>query len=225
MDKINQLYNLLLEKAEPKYGESHGLQVLHQGKNIDENSILFVGRENRGHGNKIGNFTKPVDGFITNDFKWLNNSYKYSGSPFWRVIGKSLNKITGESYNAEIFEKIFWTNIFKVSPHERKPNTKKVRAFQADICQELILEEIRYLKPKAVVFLTDDWVWDYLGKWKNQKAITPWAKDSSKGYFNLSFTFLTTNGEIPAIVLPHPQNTRSGASENDLVNHISNSVK
>jgi len=221
LENIIHLYNQLIQNSKPIYGETHGLQILHQGKNTDKNSILFVGRENRGHGNKIGNYDKPVSGFVTNDFSWLNDSYKYTGSPFWRVIGKALNKITEEPYNAEIFENIYWTNIFKISPHERKPNTKKVRDFQAEICRDLILEEISYIQPKAVVFLTDDWVWDYLGKWKNQNAISPWEKDNTKNYFNLSFNFLTVKGKIPAIVLPHPQNTRSGASESDLVNNIS----
>lgn len=224
MDNIAKLYNSLIENSRSKFGNTHGLQILHQGKHTDENSILFIGRENRGHGNKIANFKQPVTGFIKNDFGWLNDSYKFTGSPFWRVIGKALSKITCDPYDAKIFEKIYWTNIYKISPHERKPNTKKVRDFQSDICCELILEEIRYIQPKGVVFLTDDWLWDYLGKWKHQNAISTWLKDNSKTCFNLSFSFLTENGDIPALVLPHPQNTRSGASESDLINYISKAV-
>ena len=220
MEKINQLYNELLSISKTYYGRTHGLQILHKGLHTDKDSILFVGRENRGHGNKIENFKDPISGFITNDFKWLNDSYKYSGSPFWRVIGKSLNKITGEPYNADIFEKIYWTNIFKISPYQRRPNTKRTRDFQAEICQNLLLEEITFLKPRAVVFLTDYWVNDYLEKWAKERKITTVASDQNLPYHNKSFEFLTEKGPVPAIVLPHPQNKKSGASENELINHI-----
>ncbi|WPZ00074.1 uracil-DNA glycosylase family protein [Christiangramia sp. OXR-203] len=224
MDQILNLYNELLEKSKPSLGQTHGIQILHKGNNVDDNSILFVGRENRGHGNRITNFDKPINNFITNDFKWLNDSYKYTGSPFWRVIGKSLNKITGELYNVGIFEKIYWTNIFKISPHERKPNNNKTRLFQASFCRKLLLEEIIYLKPKAVVFLTDDWVRSYLDNWEQKGMISKIESNNKLNYYNLQFQFVLDEKNIPALVLPHPQNKSSGASEQELIDHIAKRV-
>lgn len=224
MNEIFNLYNELLEKAKPSYGETHGLQILHKGAKTDTDSILFVGRENRGHGNKISNFKEPIKDFVENDFKWLNNSYKYSGSPFWRVIGKSLNKITGEPYNEKIFQRIYWTNIFKISPHERKPNDNKTRLFQTEASKKILLKEILYLKPRAVVFLTDDWVRSYLDDWKVKGYIAEIKSNDELKYYNLESKFLFENINIPVIVLPHPQNKSSGASEQVLIQHIANKI-
>ncbi|MEO2072746.1 MAG: uracil-DNA glycosylase family protein [Zunongwangia sp.] len=225
MNEIFRLYNELLDSAKPNFGQTHGLQILHKGRKINEDSILYVGRENRGHGNRIANFNKPINNFITNDFKWLDDSYKYSKSPFWRVVGKSLSKITNKPYNVEIFERIYWTNIFKISPHERRPNNNKTRLFQTDLCKRILLEEIMHLRPKAVVFLTDDWVRSYLDDWKQKKVISKINSDFELGYYNLHFQFNFEENKIPAIVLPHPQNTSSGASEQNLIDHIAKRIK
>jgi hypothetical protein len=100
------------------------------------------------HGYKIFNFAE----------KFTKNKF----SPFWRTFRwfRTFNKDTAKDINSNVL----WTNLFKmgltpdgknfgVINHTKKKKNRELRAL-FEKASELLIEEIRILKPHAVVFVT-----------------------------------------------------------------------
>lgn len=220
--KIYNLYNGLIKLSEDNgYKNNYGMQKLHIGSECQTNTILFVGRENRGHGHSIGDYKGKISNeFVRTDFNWLKIEYPYTKSPFWRVIGKATSVILNQNYDLKIFKQVIWTNLFKISPVTKNANTKKTRNFQRKICWELLTEEIKFLKPKSVIFLTDYWVESFISYWEKNNLISNLQNVDESKYYLQKFEFNFGETKIPALVLPHPQNKKSGASEQNLIQDI-----
>lgn len=206
--KLESLYENFISEIQPIYGKSHGLFTLHKGKNSEvlDKRILFLGRENRGQGNILEN----SKGFkIENDdLSWLKDKYKFTKSPFWRVMGKSLRDAYELKYTAEIFEHLYWTNLYKISPVCKNENTKKARQNQLENCKMILKQEILLVKPNIVVAFTGDWINAFKDVFNEKikqtnKSIKTYNCDIEGHQFTL-------------LALPHPQ----GKTERPIINVI-----
>ena len=102
--------------------------------------------------------------------------YRLTGSPFWsytKDIWDILNNKKDSSWNERWFEKIAWTNLYKIAPTgyieengKRKtwgsnPNTTECNE-QIEVCRELLKEEIEYFKPTHILMVIgEDWFTDF----------------------------------------------------------------
>lgn len=210
--KLKNLYSELIEEMTPKYGASHGLFTLHQGKKTGQlpKQILLLGRENRGH----GNFLKDSEGFKieTNDLGWLKDQYKFTKSPFWRVIGKSLRDAYNLDYTADMFEYLYWTNLYKISPKGKKANTKGSREIQKSLSIDILREEIILTKPDVVVAFTGEWIKAF----KETFGVDFKQKNSEKNRFHCKIG----DHEFVLLALPHPQ----GKTELPIIDFITDSI-
>lgn len=206
--KLKLNYKKLIDKMSIKYGNTHGIFMLHRGKNTNNipKKILLLGRENRGHGNKLKN-TKGYNKPIIGDLMWLKD--KYSKSPFWRVIGKALYRRYDLKYDSEIFENIYWTNLYKISPVLKKPNTGKSRKIQKELCVEILKNEILLVKPDYIIAFTGDWVNSFKNSLGN-KSIKQHNKSLN------SYDCKLENHSFKLIALPHPQ----GKTEEPIIKFI-----
>ena len=123
MDNISKQYKELIELGISKgLGEDHGILVTHKGYNTSSDSILFVGRELRGAGSPLINYTQLISKFAEGNLSWLKDKsgYPYWRSAFWRVVGKSMANISNMPYEYDVFETIYWANLYKVAPQAKK---------------------------------------------------------------------------------------------------------
>ncbi len=210
--KLENLYSELIEEMLPKYGDTHGLFTLHQGKKIGQlpKQILLLGRENRGH----GNFLKDSDGFKieTNDLGWLKDQYKFTKSPFWRVIGKSLRDAYSLDYTADMFENLYWTNLYKISPKGKKANTKSSREKQKPLSKKILREEIILTKPDVVVAFTGEWI----NAFKETFGVDFKQNNSEMNRYQCNIA----DHEFVLLALPHPQ----GKTELPIIKFITESL-
>ena len=209
-EAISKNYQELIEIMKQKYGDSHGLFEIHQGRKAEYSNpkILLLGRENRGQGNKLkdnSGYEKPVVG----DLGWLESSYKFTESPFWRVIGKYLHRKLGFKYDFQIYENIYWTNLYKVSPASKKANTKKSRKMQRSTCVDILKNEILLTKPDYVIAFTGDWINAFKDSFQNQSI-----KQSNEACNTYNCNLQGHNFKL--LALPHPQ----GKKEEPIIKFI-----
>ena len=99
----------------------------------------------------------------------IKGDYKIRKSAFWSYTKEIWDGISGESteWEKRWFEKIVWTNLYKIAPHDGGNPSEKAVEKQKDICVKLLKAEIEYFQPTHVLFVTGaDWFEDFL---KNQK--------------------------------------------------------
>lgn len=206
-------------------GHEHGLEneyglfLTHKVGEVDENSIMFIGRDTNG----LGHGLQVYDDYHQDNLGWLTdkNEYYYTKSPFWRVIGKILSNIKDKAYNDDIFRSFYWSNLYRVSPHAKCKTPEDIKRLQVNLCRELIYEEICDLKPKAVVFLTGHYLDYYIQGWIDGRIDNLKCVDD---YYMKSFNLKLENGSsIPAIGFNHPQSTKS--KESTIIHYATNFLK
>ena len=203
--KVQALYGLLIDSMKPKYGNTHGLFVTCKGSTLPDKHVLFVGRETNGLGGAtMAKYSSPpaeynVADTTDGDIAWLRDGYPYSSSPFWRVIGKSASKIYSIDYNVDVFNSISWANLYRVAKCEKGGRiTRSEKNDQLKLCSELMIEEIKEIKPSAIVFLTDEWwldpFFDEYSEWEKKGYIKNYEREPN--HFLLVHSILTWGMEL-----------------------------
>jgi hypothetical protein len=216
-ENLFPLYNSLLKKnISEKDIYTFCMQWGNQFPQEEKSGILFVGKATNGwitNSKNIellfGETEKRV--FARGDqMKWVgkleNNvkGYNTRKSAFWRIIKKVAEHKNGKN---EWFNKIAWSNLYKLSFEKGNPN-EKLKKNQIEICKKILEEEIKILNPKYVIFLTSEWEKEYITyltkdkKQENYKSLK-WGKNYK--------TFGFTVDNLNYIISVHPQ----GKNEND----------
>lgn len=223
MKVVTEIYNQLHDLGTTNnLGDTHGILETHKGINTPDSPILIVGRETRGMGTSINNTKLPIENFPEGDLFWLDkkDGYYYGKSPFWRVVGKSISQIDNMPYNYDVYETIFWANLYKIAPTSKSPNLKKTQNIQRELCADLLVKEIEVINPRLVIFITGEWIHSFKQKWQNNGLITDY-KSVETEFFNTQFNFKIKDSKVPATVVPHPQ----GKKEQPIINNIVNFAK
>ncbi|MBS0647587.1 MAG: hypothetical protein JSR97_13505 [Verrucomicrobia bacterium] len=93
--------------------------------------------------------------------EWINkkwNSYKLFRSFFWNVT----YKLVKETYNrtdTDWNNIIAWTNLMKISPADYGNPNNVERKAQSNNCAKLFMQELKDLKPKNVLIITNLDIW------------------------------------------------------------------
>jgi hypothetical protein len=84
-------------------------------------------------------------------------SYNYRRSSFWGCARDILKKLENNKHvSGEWPQLLAWSNVYKISPKRGNPSSK-LRTIQIPCCEKILKEEIDYLKPKHILFVTGDW--------------------------------------------------------------------
>lgn len=206
------LYKELLEKNILEKGiYTFCMQWGKQFPKEEKSGILFVGKVTNGWINNSKNidilfketeskciFSRP------DQMKWVNNlenntkGYNTRKSSFWRIIKNVAEYKNGKN---DWFDKIAWSNLYKLSFEKGNPN-EKLKRNQIEICKKILETEINILNPKYVIFLTSNWEKDFINYLtlnkdrKNTKSLN-WGKN----YKTYGFTVDNLN----YIISVHPQ--------------------
>ena len=142
-----------------------------KGDNYD-NQILIVGRSVNGwyniHKHEVLLKQDEILNSIGNDdLNWTidqwgdTENYNTKKSPFWRLNKKIVDFYFGEDENN--FNKIGWTNLYKVSKAEGNNPSVRLCNLQLEIAKEILKEEVRILQPKYIIFNTNfNWAYPFL---------------------------------------------------------------
>ena len=131
---------------------------------------LFVGKATNGWVGETNNveelFDKKNQGRIINrddEIKWVEkhsgskDKYNTNKSAFWRVIKSVSVDLFGVK---EWYKYISWTNIYKFAFGIENPDGYLQR-LQRNFSCKMLDEEIKYLEPDIIIFLTSNWEWFY----------------------------------------------------------------
>lgn len=122
-----------------------------------------------------------------------------NSTPFWQMVEYicAMNNITDNWQ-----EQIVWSNLYKAS-YENGENPTSFYKQQIDICNELLIKEIEYYKPKSIYFITEkntegemtkeDRVW-FCEEYKNPKI-----------QFKKVYDYLRQQKDIKVFVLTRPE--------------------
>jgi hypothetical protein len=225
-EKVRNLYEQIRNTA-IKQGleDSFGLFRTHIVERFDENSLMFIGRDTYCHPEGLIERTEYAVLKDSDGTNWTYDYCKGRGSQFWRVIGKIQSAYTGKPFDRRIFDNLYWSNLYKIVYKDQMTIDHGMKDRQANLCTDLLFEEIFDLKPKCAIFLTGDNIRKSLTKWENEGKITKpvvcknTGVKSSRSGAPYSVTFYFVNGKhvVPALALHHPQ----GKKEHPFV-HISN---
>lgn len=177
----------------------------------NNNGVLFIG--------------KAVNGWITNDqdvdslfsnensekrifnredqIEWVNKSfgnkkgYNTKKSAFWRVI----RKVSSELYADNWYQKIAWSNLYKIAPWNGGNPGLKMREKQRPYCLEILKTEIKILRPEYIIMLTSGWEGFFIQELKKQNELKEVATEQWCGYETKMFI----KDKIKYITSPHPQ--------------------
>jgi hypothetical protein len=75
-------------------------------------------------------------------------------SSFWRVA-RAVLKEFGPDENP--LSHLYWTNLYKISPHVGRNPSLSLCKLQGPACQEMLGVEIKLLEPQRILFLTGAW--------------------------------------------------------------------
>lgn len=164
--------------------------------------LMVVGRASNGwsydHFNfeNAEKFGKSAESLFYDDsrFEWVNQleskQYSLSRSRFWRVI-KEIVKETNKD-ESEWYEKIVWSNLYKVSKQERPENNKasnlnpnvSMCRLQFEQCKKILCSEIDHYSPTHILFITDynNWIADesHKGEMSFEKDLLSVRKTTDK---------------------------------------------
>ncbi|GAB6091223.1 hypothetical protein [Spirochaeta dissipatitropha] len=171
--------------------------------------LLFIGKATNGWVTKERNSTKFFDlknpDRIVNrhdQMEWVyhlegvNENYNTKKSAFWRLIKNvSLDHLGKEDW----YNYISWSNLYKIAPWEGGNPGSYLQQLQRETCISILNEEIKELKPSAVIYLTSGWESFYLDSIGLRKS-----KNKVKSWSGYSSTYQIFN-EILFIQSHHPQ--------------------
>ncbi|MDX2128702.1 MAG: hypothetical protein SFU91_06660 [Chloroherpetonaceae bacterium] len=182
LDKLTKLYSNLIKLINNRKDDFNEefVSVFNYAKGSEydnkefDNKFLIVGRSVNGWTNYNKNELLLKEGEIINrigndNLQWtINNwginygkTYNTKRSAFWRINRKITDLVYQVSdYN---FNKLSWTNLYKISNAAGGNPSPKLQALQFDLVKQILIEEIRILEPKYIVFLTGyDWAKPFL---------------------------------------------------------------
>lgn len=152
-----------------------------------------------------------------NQMRWIvnywdnpnENGYKTKRSQYWHFIKNIVNNVEPNSNDENWVDYIAITDLYKFAPKEGNPSSKQKNS-QLEICKKILLEEIDFIQPNIVIFLTtESWAEPFLQNIREHYAVN---NEYSESFTNES---KTTNYPIRVlesdstkfIIGPHPQNT------------------
>lgn len=90
---------------------------------------------------------------------FYNNKYRTCRSFFWNVTYKLVSDYYGlNRHSRDWAKKLVWSNLYKIAPDGRNPNSNE-RNLQQEISSELVMLEIEELNPKYCIVLTNQNWW------------------------------------------------------------------
>lgn len=123
-------------------------------------------------------------------------------SSFWSVT-RAVLKEFGPDENP--LSHLYWTNLYKISPHGRRNPSLSLCKLQGPACQEMLGVEIKLLKPRRILFLTGAW-------WANPflralkfvpRLVGTYSQVHQTGYLRLE------SGKLCSLVVAdHPERTK-----------------
>ena len=135
------------------------------------NKLMVVGRAVNGWGDPTKNivkqnneeqpaFTESVLDYLeteTTNFKEqmvaTSKGYNHNTSAFTRLKRSIAAKLI-TCNKSEANCNIVWSNLYKVSPHDRGNPSDKLKKLQFDSCLSILKMEIEHYKPETIIFLT-----------------------------------------------------------------------
>ncbi|MDR2258315.1 MAG: hypothetical protein LBE14_04105 [Treponema sp.] len=133
------------------------------------------------------------------EMTWLENPdavYNPNKSAFWRVV----KRVTQEFYGGEDwYPYIAWSNLYKLSPSDGGNAPPALLVRQQNICVKILNEELRALKPDAVIFLSSCWEQVFL------KAMDMDFDQNKDLFWEGNVTSYQTKDGITYIQSAHPQ--------------------
>jgi len=181
------------------------------GKNFFSASkrLLFVGKATNGWVTKerevanlfdLENYDRIVNRDDqmewVHDLEGVNNIYNTNKSSFWRLIKNVSSDILGIK---DWYNYISWSNLYKIAPWEGGNPNGSLQKLQRETCISILNEELKLLKPNAVIFLTSGWenfYLDSIGLSESKNSVESWG--------DYSFSYQVFN-EILYIQSFHPQ--------------------
>lgn len=148
--------------------------------NLYNNGLLVVGRAVNGWASKwtadelrdqskVGELVEelyPTTGTADCPLMWVSDSWGQNGneyntkkSAFWRVIRGVVSGLSeGHFDDCAWPSTIAWSNLYKVSPAAGRNPSEPLADAQLAQCKKILEEEIRWLNPSRILFLTG-WGW------------------------------------------------------------------
>lgn len=86
----------------------------------------------------------------------VKGEYVLSKAQIWSYTKEIWDKLFGQKslWTDRWFEKIVWTNLYKVAPHEGGNPGGKLQKIQIEACKELLKEEIEHFRPTHIFMAT-----------------------------------------------------------------------
>lgn len=127
-----------------------------------EKRFLLVGRTINGW--ESDTYENLVEYIEDTPWKWLldNNGKTHNRASFWRTA-KNISSEIMKTENYDYLDHIAWSNLFKMSyKNGGNPLATDIK-LQLDIAIELLAYEINTLRPRYILFCTDDyWTKEFL---------------------------------------------------------------
>ena len=159
---------------------------------------------------------------VTDDLQWVidrwgngeydeknKTDYNTKKSAFWRLSKHLSEEIIGN--NNSVFNKIIWTNLYKVSKSAGGNPSERLADLQLERCNQILRNEIRIYNPKIIIFLTGwSWAKDFLNGIENVRV-------------NTNTDFVEFAGKLDSsliIVGKHPQGKPELEHFNEIINEI-----
>lgn len=165
-NNFKSLYKQLLENNVKNYKEDiypFVVQIGNQYFNAPY-KLLFVGKSTNGWLTANRN-VEDLFGLKHNDciiqfegFEWVEKGtreYNPRRSAFWRLIKRITMDYLNSADNENWYNFIAWSNLYKLGPLKGNPN-KELQELQRETCIKILHEEIKQLKPDAIIFLTSN---------------------------------------------------------------------
>ena len=154
--------------------------------------LLFIGKATNGWISEERDVEKLFD--LENPYRIVNrrdqmewvhqlegarDTYNTKKSAFWRLIKNvSFDFLCKEDW----YNYVAWSNLFKIAPWEGGNPNSILRQLQSDTCVSILHEELRLLKPDAIILLTSGWealYFDSLGLSESNRNVQKWNHYSS----------------------------------------------
>lgn len=155
--------------------------VIHYGKDfpkLPNDGLMFIGRATngvwtKGKGNFMEQFKLASRPEHIQNLQWVEDQFTKRRtycrkSAFWRVV-RSISK---ELYDSKWYDKIAWSDLYKVAPSSEGNPDKELMSLQKEKCIEILKLELKLLSPKYVVLFTGDWANDFILCLNNNRHTT-----------------------------------------------------
>jgi len=129
----------------------------------------------------------------------------YLSMPLWNYTMEVWCRLTGNAektaWTQKWYEKIVWSNLYKVAPTMGGNPDEKLKALQLGVCKELLKTEIEEFKPTHILFVTG-----YSGWFENfnnlmGEEILFDRKAEYNNYVEASGTWYLSDGKCASIVV------------------------